>query len=400
MKKKLLPQAFAVALSATAITKLSAISDAAAGAPTVELVALAVLPASPFRTNPQDSRFGIEFSYDAAALIASHRAKGRKLPLDIEHATEGRATDTRARGWLHSLSNAETEPQAGFEPGVLYAWVELTPLGKQELEDKLFGYTSAVPLGKWLAENQMFFEALKSLTLTNNPATDMPCNFTTDQGEEEDEAGSGMEAEGAPAEPAYTTELTTVEQEMLKKLLEKLGLTADTAEADALARVDALLTPTASEAETALTAQGFTAADVSTLIAPAAHAAVATQLTSAQAEVISLTAQVTSLTAAAATATAAESERSVCFAVDSAITARKATPAQRESLLSMARADLAAFTAFTASAPDILAAGNATQPSGNAAAAEGLTEDEKAFCAAFNFKESSYIRAKQQGALN
>lgn len=60
----------------------------------MELVALAVLPASPFR--PTDSRSDIELSYDASALSEANKARGNKLPLDIEHVTERGAGDARA----------------------------------------------------------------------------------------------------------------------------------------------------------------------------------------------------------------------------------------------------------------------------------------------------------------
>lgn len=387
MKKKTLKHAFASAFS-SAVTK----QFAAEGAEAIELVALPVLPASPFRT--VDSRSGIEFSYDAAALIAVHNAKGRKLPLDIEHNTEKGDDDTRARGWVYALTTAEMEPEAGLEPGVLYAWVELNPLGKQELADKLWGYTSGVALGAWLDEQSIQFTRIKSLALTNNPATEMPMNFTAD-GEAEDE-------EDASAEAAYT-EQQIHEQAMLSAILESLGLPADATKEQVLGALEALRTPASTEAEQALTACGFTVADLT-----AGSVVRAEQLTAATEQVTTLTAQVetltTQLTAAQAevqTLRSAEAERQVFAAVDSAIAARKATPAQREALVKVAKADLSAFTEAMAAAPEVVAAGS-TQTSAAAAGAVAteLTAEEKAFCKAYGFKEASYLRAKQQGALN
>ncbi len=391
MKKKLLKHAFSAAVAGSAVTKQFAAEGSA-----VELVALPVLPASPFRT--VDGRSGIEFSYDAATLIAVQAAKGRKLPLDIEHATEGGAADTRARGWVHSLTTAELEPDAGLEPGVLYAWTELTPLGKQELDDKLWGYTSGDALGVWHDEQSIQFTRIKSLALTNNPATEMPMNFTAegDEGDAEDE-------QDASAAAVYTEELTAEQQAMLTKILEKLGLTAETAEADVLSRVDALLAPTPSEAEQALTACGFTAADLT-----AGAVVRAEQLTAATEQVTTLSAQVETLTASLTAATeqatalsaevstlkAAEAERQVFAAVDSVIAARKATPAQRDALVRIAKADLSAFTESFAAAPEVLAA--ATAPVSAPADAHGLTAEELATAKAAGITPQTFAAARDK----
>jgi hypothetical protein len=97
----------------------------------------------------------------------------------------------------------------------------------------------------------------------------MPANFT-----------EGLEAddEDAPAEAAYTQQLTEAEMNLLQQLLSKLGIPADTPEADILAAADAALAPAASEAETALTTAGFTVAQVPTLVKPEAFAEVQAQL--------------------------------------------------------------------------------------------------------------------------
>lgn len=386
MKKKLLKHAFATAFSGS-VTK----QFAAEGADVVELVALPVLPASPFRT--VDSRSGLTFSYDAAALVAVHAAKGRKLPLDIEHATEGGAADTRARGWVHSLTTAEAEPEMGLEPGVLYAWTELTPLGKQELNDKLWGYTSGVALGVWLDEQSIQFTRIKSLALTNNPATEMPMNFTADgdaDGESEDDGDTT--AENASSGAAYTEQLTAEQQTMLNAILEQLGLPADATQEQVSAALEALRTPAPSEAEQALTACGFTAADLT------AGAVVRTeQLTAATEQVTSLTAKVetltTELTAAQAEVSslkAAEAERLVFAAVDAVIAARKATPAQRDALARIAKADLAAFKENYDAALEVLPD---TAPIRHAAAdAHGLTADQLAFCKTHRIDPAIYAK--------
>lgn len=385
MKKKLLKHAFATAFSGS-VTK----QFAAEGADVVELVALPVLPASPFRT--VDSRSGLTFSYDAAALVAVHAAKGRKLPLDIEHATEGGAADTRARGWVHSLTTADAEPEMGLEPGVLYAWTELTPLGKQELADKLWGYTSGVALGVWLDEQSIQFTRIKSLALTNNPATEMPMNFTA-EGESEDDGDAT--AENASSGAAYTEQLTAEQQTMLNAILENLGLPADATQEQVSAALEALRTPAPSEAEQALTACGFTAADLT------AGAVVRTeQLTAATEQVTSLTAKVetltTELTAAqneVSSMKAAEAERLVFAAVDAVIAARKATPAQRDALARIAKADLASFSAAYAAAPEVVGFAAATVP---AVDTFGLTAEDLATAKAAGISPQTYAAAREK----
>lgn len=360
MKTKTVKHAFASAIT-TGVTKYSA------GATPAELVALAVLPASPFHTGAHDARTGIEMSYDAAQLIADFDARGRKLPYDIEHNTQRAGADSRARGWIHSLTNAEMEPTAGFEPGVLYAWVELTPLGAQEFADKLFGYTSAVVLGSWLTETSCRITRVKSLAATNNPATEMPMNFTAE--DEADDAG-------------YTAceQLTPEQTDMLNKLLEKLGLTPETAEADVLYAVDALLAP--STVETALTTAGFTAQDLSggSLVRIDALTAAASQVTLLAAQVGTLQTELTTAQTALATFQAEQTESAAVAAVDAAIKAGKYVPAIRDELLEDARENLARFTVKTAKSPVLAAFATSVATHGMSDESHGLSAEQLAFC--------------------
>lgn len=359
--RKLYRQAFKTATTQVAAVTLTAQQSTrfAADAEGVTLVALPVLPASPFRT--QDSRSGIEYSYDAAQLIATHAARKRKLPLDVEHATEvgGAFTqpDTRARGWVHALCTAETEPELGLEQGVLYALVELTSIGLQELADKLYGYTSAVALGFWLDEGKHSFLRIKSLALTNNPACELPALFSADgdaDAEGDDQADHTILAgQGETQSNAgdYTDQQpdNTDEMKLLEALRTALGLAAD-ADADAaLAAVNAL-SATAQEQTTTLTATTAKADEA------------ATALTAAQAQITTLTADLEAARTALTARDAADAERAVLSAVDAAISARKATPAQRDSLVKLATADLAAFTAAMQAAPEILSADSTQAP--------------------------------------
>lgn len=388
-KRKIFRQAFKTTATPVTLTAEQAqrFNAQPADGETVTLVALPALPASPFRT--QDSRSAIEFSYDAAQLIAAHAARGRRVPLDVEHATEvgGGFTqpDTRARGWVHALATAETEPDIGLEPGVLYALVELTSLGAQELADKLYGYTSAVALGFWLDENRHAFLRIKSLTLTNNPACEMPMAFTAEgDADAEDVAALESAAETGcytdeSAAPAATDDAEM--NELLTALRAALGLAED---ADA---------PAVQAAVTALAAErAATAEQVTTLTARAAAAdETTTALAAATAQLTALTAERDAAVKAAADMQAAEAERTVLAAVDAAIVARKATPAQRDALLTLARADLAAFTAAMAAAPEVIPGGESQPP----AETFGLDADELARCKQLRIDPAIYARNKQ-----
>lgn len=346
----------------------------AADGVTPAVVYIPLFPASPFRT--QDSRSGIEFSYDLATLRAASFKNGKKLPFDIEHNTErGTACDTRARGWIVDVTDAASTPDAGLQEGFSYSVVELNELGQQEYAAKFYGYTSPVAQGVWLDESHILFTRLKSNTWTNNPANDLPMAFT---------------AEDESQEAALDAATTAAEAEMnlLQALIARLGLAAES---------------TAEQVEAAVTAltEAKTASDT-------AQASFTTQLTAAQtetstfkAQVDTLTAQVTTLTADLATAKtaltaaqAAEAERQVFAAVDAAIAARKATPAQRDSLLPLARADLVAFTAAMAAAPDVLSGG---APAPRAAAGTddtyGLTAEQIATAKAAGVSLQSFAHA-------
>lgn len=357
MKRQILLTAAAVALSTSPLARFTK-----AAADGVQLVALPVLPASPFRPGEHDARRDVQFSYDAQQLIETHAARGRRLPVDIEHNAEHRPTaDTRSRGWVHALTSAEVEPSVGFPPGVLYAWVELTQLGQLELGDRLWGFTSASGLGRPDANGGFVISRIRSLTLTNNPAAEMPANFTA--------------VADASSDDDYTQQPTPTEQMLLTKILEKLGLTADTPEADVLAAVDAA--GAAAGASQALTALGFTAADVPGLVKAEALTAVQGQVTTLTADLATATTALNAANAKVQELTAAQATAALTAAVDAAITSRKATPAQRPQLLAFAAADLTAFQAFVAAAPDVLA-GTTVPPADAGVTSHGLTAEEQA----------------------
>lgn len=399
MKKKVVRSALNAQLAASAVAFKTLTTEQGS----LELTLLPVLPASPFSTTEGDGRSGISFVYDAEGLADRYNGGGRKANLNIEHNRSG--GDTRSRGYCYELTTAEREPEQGMQPGLLYGWFVMSALGADEMTQRLWLYTSAEIRGMWLDETTYQITKFTGHALTNNPATEMPANFS-EQSDEADEADEGEDL-SASAASGYTEE-QLAEQAMLKAILEQLGLPADATEEQVLSCLTALRTPAVSETEQALTAAGFTAADLT-----AGALVRSEQLTAVQAEVQTLTAQVGTLTADLATATteltaaraeiqtlkSADTERQVFAAVDAAIAARKATPASRDALVRLAKADLTAFSEAMAAAPEVLGTAPIQTP-GNAAAVVALTAEEKAFCKAYGFKESSYLRAKQQGALN
>ncbi|WP_312587232.1 hypothetical protein [Comamonas terrigena] len=197
----------------------------------VTVHAIPVLPASPFHTFVDDARHEIEYSYDAAEVIAAFDP-ARPLPLDVEHATETGATDTRSRGWGYALVTADHAPELALEPGVLYGLFELNDLGLEALTGKHFGYTSAVSLGAEVSETAFRITSVKSNALTNNPATEMPVAFTraTSSGARND---------------SYTQCPNNFSATEMEEILALLGLPADlpadTQLASILAEIQALL---------------------------------------------------------------------------------------------------------------------------------------------------------------
>ncbi len=240
----------------------------------VEAVALPVLPPAPFRTFADDARHDTEYVYDAAQLIA-HFDPARPLALDVEHATETGAPDTRSRGWCHRLLTAADAPELSLAEDVLYGLFELNALGTAELSDRRYGYTSAVALGEFDSEGGYRISSLKSLALTNNPATKMPTAF------------SRAPKSGAK-NASYTSHSNSSTHAMFEQLVQILGLDgAD--EAAVLEAVSALVTAVAATAA---------AAEAAAAAAPAAEAPAASDeaLTALTARVDALASSVETLT--------------------------------------------------------------------------------------------------------
>lgn len=325
-RKRLVKAAFNAQLGAGLVTKKVSLTP---GGDEVTLVALPVFPASPFTAVPEDARFGMQMVYDAATLVAVQAARGRWLPLDIEHNTEGAGTDTRARGWSPALTTAALEPGIGLQPGLMHAWFLLNELGQEAMDGQHYGYTSGVALGYFEDEKTIRFTRVKSLALTNNPGADgMPFLHSVEDADDEDHADADY-----TSRQAATGAAPTEEKQMLEQIIKALGLSADTTAEAALAAVTALSAAQAASTESVSTLTAKTQADT-------------VALTAAQGQVSTLTAQVADLTTKLTAAKAADVEREVTGAVDAVILDRRANPSQRDDLLAMARSNLTAFQSY------------------------------------------------------
>lgn len=353
----------------------------------VTLHAFPLLPASPFRT--MDSRSHIEFSYVAQQLIDDYKEQGRRHPLDIEHNTEGGGgRDTRARGWSVEMTTSDHEPDVGFEPGVLYCWYELTPVGLQEHADQSYGYTSAVAMGIQLDKNRVQFTSIKSNTRTNNPASKVPFSLTANN---EADVDALARSDSLHAENVSSTGDNPV---MLKALLEALGLTDQTDEATALSAIGTLKeqasqAPLAARIDASDITEGFTGA----FVAATRIDAVQTELTAARTEVQSLTAQLDTANKSLEQFRALEKEQTAVAAVDAAVVAGRIKPTQRDMALSWARSDMTNFQAFVAGQDEQVP----TAPSAQAAAPvqEQLSAETREYVTkVLGATEADYLRGK------
>lgn len=204
----------------------------------VTVHAIALMPPSGFPLKAGDARGNLVFDYDAAELRAEFAARNQPGPLDVDHATEGDAPDTRARGWIYELCTSEDHPSLGLLPGYLYGLTELTPLGVEALANRYYGYTSAVFFGEQAADNRVRITSVKSNALTNNPASDTP--FACKAIAKNDVSTSYTEHQQL-----------SVSKEMLEQLIALLGLAEGADEAAVLAAIAAVVDAQKAAAEAA-----------------------------------------------------------------------------------------------------------------------------------------------------
>lgn len=171
------------------------------------------------------------------------------------------------------------------------------------------------------------------------------------------------------------------------KLAKALGLGDDATEEQIHAAITGLRT-----AGSALA----TVAQAAGLKADAAPDAIVTAINAARTAgdssdvIVAMQAQINELKAGAA-------QREAVEAVDAGIKAGKITPAARDAFISLHSSDPAAFAAIVDKAPVIVTPG--AKEAGETAPSKGvLSADEKAVCAAMNWDEAEFLKARDEEA--
>lgn len=243
----------------------------------------------------------------AAALIADVAARANPLALDYEHQTLRAADNGQpapAAGWFKTL---EYRPGAG-----LYATdVEWTERARTMIASREYRYLSAV----FSYDQTGRVTRILHAALTNNPALD------------------GMDAVYVAALAASFNPPHQENTVLLQKLIAALGLAADATEDQALAACSALKTQ-AGEAETRIAALSANQAD------PARFVPIGV-MHDLQTRIAALTSQV--------------NEAQVTDLVDVALADGRLLPAQEPWARELGKTNLAALTAYLATAPQIAA---------------------------------------------
>jgi phage I-like protein len=293
----------------------------------------------------------------AAAADVLRRAQSRtaKMVVDYEHQT------------LNKTENGQPAPAAGridraslrYQPGVgILGAIDWTPRAAEMIAAGEYAYLSPVFL--WHPETGEVL-ALHSVALTNDPGLDLPS------------------VAALTALTDFSTEEESHVNETLKNLLAALGLADTTSEADALSAVAALK----AKAEQVDGLQGQVAALSAQKPDPSKFVAVET-MQALQNQVAALTAQVTG--------------DKVTQLVESALTAGKLLPPQKDWALDLGKSNLAALNAYLEKTPAIVAL-NGTQTDGRPpVGADGklaaLTATEAAVAAQLGVSVDDFAKGK------
>lgn len=299
-------------------------------------------------------------------------------------AVAGRAV---AAGWI--------EPAAlQVEDDGIYGNVEWTATARAELKDRQYRYIS--PEFGHTKDGRV--TRLFTASLTNTPALEMSALASSHGPDDEDDSGVND----------------------MKKIITQLGLAAE-ADEDAIVTAIASLQSSTSIAAIA-TALGLAEAATAEEVTTAATAAAARPAEQIDIKPIAAAlgaaddATVEQLATAGATLKAGvidptkyvpiethqaligkvalHDEERQTASVDSAISAGKVAPANRDWALDYIKKDEAGFTAFATSAPVILKAG---EEDASRAAVEGtLTEEEREICSSLGITEESYLKTKKE----
>ncbi len=287
------------------------------------------------------------------------RAAGTDLPIDFEHQTDYSAANGQpapAAGWIKEL----TARDAG-----IWARVEWTARAADYIQKREYRYIS--PTFYHTKDGRVTLIARAALT--NTPALELPALARQ---QEED----GMK------------------QNLVDKILTKLGLTADAPEADvdkALLNIDEMSQCQAQFPKLAVAMGLEKDAGGDDLIARATVLAnetpnpgeyvprpefdkVAQQLTNLQTE---------------------QTEAKATAAVDAAVTAGKITPATRDWALSYASSDPEGFSKYIEAAPVILSSDEGNKERLKTGPGAGLTSEELSVCNAMGITPDQFKKANE-----
>lgn len=287
----------------------------------------------------------------AGRLLARAQLRAAKIVVDYEHQT------------LKAAENGLPAPAAGridrrslrYVPGqgVLGA-IEWTPRAQSMIDAGEYAYLSPVfPYDEATGE----VLALLHVALTNDPALDLPA------------------VAALTAINDFSTEEEPQVNELLKKLLEKLGLSEAAGEADIEAAIDAL-NQKASAAEAKVAAMTALKPD------PALYAPVAA-MAELQTQVAALSAHVNG--------------DKVGRLVESALTEGKLLPAQKDWALDLGKTNLAALTAYLEKTPAIVALGGTQtggKPPGGSDPVAALSATEAAVAKQLGISDEAFAKTK------
>jgi phage I-like protein len=276
-----------------------------------------------------------------ADIVSWFTARGLKIPIDIEHATEIKAPAGEAApamGWGIGLD--------AQDDGSIWADVEWTPRGAELVVNREYSYYSPAIIFDTATRNIV---GIKSVGLTNTPNFDIPALNS-----EQPNTGGFMDV----------------------RLLAALGLAATATVEDALNCITTLKT----EHATALNHASSPPLDK--FVPRADHDLALNRANTAEVELKRIKDE--------------QLETAINREVDAALAAGKITPATKEYHVAQCRQEggLDRFKSFVAHAPVV--AGDSSLDGKKVETGTALNAEEKAACIALGISEEDYIKANKE----
>jgi len=276
-------------------------------------------------------------------IVDFFKARGLKIPIDIEHATELKAPkgdEAPAVGWHPDL-----EARAD---GSIWAKTEWNPRGNQMVMNREYSYYSPAII---YDKATMNIVGIKSVGLTNTPNFDIPALNSEDK----TKGASSME---------------------LEQLLAALGLPAGTTFAAALNHIAQMKTNLATalnQAQSPPLDRFVPRADYDTALNRATTAETALKTVQDQ-----------------------QLETAINTEIDAALQAGKITPATKDYHVAQCRQEggLERFKAFVATAPKVADATDLDKRKPEHGTA--LNAEEKAICSQLGISEEDYLKANKE----